>query len=297
MRLFLKNSGYFIKEAYGLFRLNLLTNVLSLVSTMLIFTVLSLGIAGWWISNEVVDVLEGQAMTSIYLDEGTEMELDAILEEISSVIGVRDAQYISAEMAYTRMEEVLGEGAKVLTLYDENPFQAFVEVAIDTQYLELTLAALDNMEAVTTVRDNRAVLTRLKEISSVLNLLSYLVLTSVGFTTFIIMSHIIRQGIYHHREQINTLILLGASKAFIATPFFVQGVGLTLVGGLMSIVMTYGALSSLYPMLAGPLPFIPLPDLTSVMNNITITMIFLSLLLGFAGSMLGMKSLKSVSGA
>ena len=46
-----------------------------------------------------------------------------------------------------------------------------------------------------------------------------LIILAVSITTIIIISHMIRQGIYNNREQIKTLGFLGASRMFIGFPF------------------------------------------------------------------------------
>ncbi|MCF8019465.1 MAG: permease-like cell division protein FtsX [Vallitaleaceae bacterium] len=293
MKTYIYNFRYFIKESIDIFRLNLISNIFSLLSTGLIFFVLTLIIAGWNISSSVTQAIKGESEISVYFQEGlTDAEIKEMTKSITNVQGVKSVNLINEEEAYERMERVLGDDAQVLSFFEDNPFDAFLEVGIELSEIDIIVGRLSQMEYVDLVRDNKEVLNRLSHMSDVLNLISYLALTAVGITTLVIMSHIIRQGIYHHREQINTLELLGAPKYFIALPFYIEGIGMTLTGGLLSLILSHFVLSEIYTQVSGPLPFIPMPDQGSVMQNLILMIIGLSLILGFLGSAFGVSSSK-----
>lgn len=293
MKTYIYNFRYFIKESIDIFRLNLISNIFSLLSTGLIFFVLTLIIAGWNISSSVTEAIKGESEISVYFQEGlTDLEIKEMTKSITNVSGVKSVNLVNEEEAYARMERVLGDDAQVLSFFEDNPFDAFLEVGIELSEIDTIVGRLSQMEYVELVRDNKEVLNRLSHMSDVLNLISYLALTAVGITTLVIMSHIIRQGIYHHREQINTLELLGAPKYFIALPFYIEGIGMTLTGGLLSLILSHFVLSEIYTQVSGPLPFIPMPDQGSVMQNLILMIIGLSLILGFLGSAFGVSSSK-----
>ena len=98
-------------------------------------------------------------------------------------------------------------------------------------------------------------------------------MATVSVTTVITISHIIKSGIYNNREQINTLRLLGAPEAFIAFPFLIEGLILTMAGAMAASVLAVLALKAFYSQMAGPLPLT-------------------SLVLGVIGSIFGLLSAK-----
>ena len=293
MKTYIYNVHYFIKESIDIFRLNLISNIFSLLSTGLIFFVLALIIAGWNISSSVTEAIKGESEISVYFQEGlTGLEIKELTNSITKVRGVKAVNLVNEDEAYGRMERVLGVDAQVLSFFDENPFDAFLEVGIELNEIDAIVNQISQMANVDLVRDNKEVLNRLSQMSDVLNLVSYLALVAVGITTLVIMSHIIRQGIYHHREQINTLELLGAPKYFIALPFYIEGIGMTLMGGLLSLVLSHFVMNEIYVQISGPLPFIPMPDQGMIMQNLILMIIGLSLILGFLGSAFGVSSSK-----
>lgn len=289
------NIGYFFKEAKTIIRLNLLSNVFSFLSTGLIFFILALVISGWWVSNQVVQAVEGEAEISVYFREKLDnTDVMNLTEKIRGVTGVREARLINEDEAYRRMEKILGKEARVLESFDENPFSPFIEVNIRMEEVDPIMEELSIMKDIEHVRDNREVLERLRHISGALEVLGYIVVTAVGITTMVIISHIIRMGIYDSREQINTLRLMGAPEIFIAFPFLLEGLFITFAGGVLASALAAFVLKLLYIQLAGPLPFIPFPSREALTSNLAVLIMLLSAVLGAAGSLFGISSAKSV---
>jgi cell division transport system permease protein len=296
MKTIILNAGYFLKEVKTMLRLNLLSNILTLFSTGLIFFILAMIISGWWVSNHVVNVVQGEAEINVYLDEkivNTNTGVRQMVESIKGIEGARAARVVDKDEAHRRMVEILGKEASVLNKFDDNPFSSFVELKINLEEIDPVLEKLNHMVGVEYVRDNREVLDRLRNIAGVLRLVGFLVVVAVGISTLIIVSHIIRLGISNNKEQINTLRLLGAPEIFIAFPFILEGLLLILGGGILAVALAAFAIEYLYAQMAGPLPFIPLPPREALVSGMVIVVMSLSAVLGIVGSLLGLPSAKN----
>ncbi|MEL7565481.1 MAG: permease-like cell division protein FtsX [Dehalobacterium sp.] len=287
----LYNAGYFLKEIKTMIRLNLLSHIFSFFSTGLIFFLLALVISGWWISNQVIEAVQGEAEIDVYFDESLDNTgATRLVEMIGELEGVREARIVSESEALRRMEDILGKEARVLEYFDDNPFSAFIEVKIYLEEIDPVLAKLNRMTGIEHIRDNREVLERLRSIGAVLRILGYLVIVGTGISTLVIISHIIRLGIYNHREQINTLRLLGAPETFIAFPFLLDGLLVTLSGGILAAVLGVFSLREFYLQMAGPLPFLPLPPRESLQMSLIMLIPSLGIGLGLVGSLFGLLS-------
>lgn len=291
MKNIIKNLDYFLKETKTIIRLNFLSNVFSIFSMGLIFFMLSMVISGVWISSQMVELIEEEAEINIYYDENLEeTKILDIVNKIEAINGVREVSIIDEEKAYKRMEEIMGKDASILEYFDHNPFSAFIEVKIDLVEMDLIIEQIEEISNIDYIRDNQSVLNRLRSISNIIKILGTLLVVAVGVATLVITSHIIRQGIYNNKEQINTLRLLGAPESFIVLPFFLEGLLLTLIAGVFAVVMGTLVLKYIYVQTKGPLPFIPLPSLDDlIIGNIVITL-FISIILGFIGSFFGLAS-------
>ena len=294
MKNFFYNTGYFLKEVKTIIRTNLLSNIFSLFSTSLILFILTMVIAGWWISSQVVETIQGESEINVYFNESIgNIGALKMVESIKGIDGVREVRMVAKQEAYNRMEKILGKDASVLRFFDDNPFSPFLEVKIHLEKMDPLLKSIGLVEGVGYVRDNRDVLNRIRNISVVLRILGYLVIAAVGISTLVIISHIIRLGIHNNSDQINTLRLLGAPSTFIAFPFLLEGLLLTLGGGVLALALAAFALKYVYAQLAGPLPFIPLPSREVLVSGLVILVTSLSAFLGIAGSLFGLASARN----
>lgn len=294
MKNIIYNIGYFLREVKTIIRLNLMSNIFSLLSTGLIFFILAMVVSGWWVSNEVVETIQGEAEVNVYFREGLdETEVTELIDDIKGISQVTEARLVDEDEAYGRMDKILGEEAQVLEYFEDNPFSPFIEVKINIEGIDPILKEMGYMMGIEHVRDNREVLGRISSIAGALRILGYLVVTAVGISTMVIISHIIRMGIYENREQINTLRLMGAPETFISFPFILEGLLLTFGGGALASAMMVFLLKYLYSWMAGPLPFIPLPPLGSITSQIVMLVMSLSVFMGVAGSYFGLSSAKS----
>lgn len=293
MKNILYNLGYFLKEVKTLLRLNLLSNILSILSTGLIFFILAMMISGWWVSGEIVEAIQGEAEISIYYVESTDQ--DAVLrliDKIKSIHGVREVKLVDENEAYERMADILGKEANVLKYFNANPFSPFIEVRIQVEEMNDITEKVSTFMDVEYVRDNKEILEKLQSIARIISVVGYLIVTAAGISTLVIIAHIIRMGIHDNKEQINTLRLMGAPESFVAFPFFLEGLVITLGGGIIASAMTYFAIKYVYSQMTGPLPFIPLPQSTSLIWNVVTLVMLLGTVLGIVGSGFGLASSK-----
>lgn len=294
MKLFIYNLEYFTKEVKKIIGLNLLSNIISLISTGLILFVLSIVLVGLAISNGLVEKLKEEAEISAYFNENVNGNMiDAIISEIGHIEGVSNVNYVTKEESYDRMKEVLGEEAMVLMLFNENPFEAYLEVIIHLEDHNLVLEDVKNVSGISYVRDNQEMLDKIQGITNGISIISALVLVAVGATTLVILSHIIRQGIYNNKDQIDTLCLLGAPNSFIGFPFVIVGILLTLGGGILATILINVLLNSGYNQIGNAISFIPLPSKNILATNISYFILGISVLLGLVGSLFGLSSISS----
>ena len=291
MKNFTSNSGYFLKEAITMIRQSRFSNVLSILSICLILFILAMVFSGWQVSNHVADVIRGEAEINVFYDEGIgENGVSQLMEKLKGLTGVREARLVDKSEAYTRMVEMLGDEAKVLKIFDENPFSPMIEVKINLDKIDPVLNELEHITGIDHVQNNKAVLERLRDINGMLRLFGLLVLTAVGISTLIIISQIIRLGIQNNSEQINTLRLLGAPELFIAIPFLLEGLLLTLSGGILALALAVYVLNQIYDQITGHLSFIPLLSAQTLTTGMAVVVMSLSLILGIGGSLIGLIS-------
>lgn len=294
MKNMIYNMGYFLREVRTIIRLNRMSNIFSLLSIGLIFFILAMVVFGWRASNMVVGAIQEEAEVSVYFSEQLkEAEISELVESIGRIPQVKEARLVDEDEAYGRMEKILGKEARVLEYFEDNPFSPFIEVKIEIGGMDAILKEMSYLLGIEHIRDNREVLERISSIAAALGILGSLVVTAVGISTMVIISHIIRMGIYENREQINTLRLMGAPESFIGFPFMLEGLLLTIGGGAFASAMLALLLKYMYSWVSGPLPFIPLPSLGSMTSQLTMFIMLLSVAMGLAGGYFGLSTARS----
>ncbi|HAS73852.1 MAG TPA: hypothetical protein DCS67_06885, partial [Clostridiales bacterium UBA8960] len=135
-----RNVAYYLSEVKTIFRLNGLSSVLSIISLALIFFITALTLSGWWMSTQLMDALKNEAEISAYFPQNTNAyTLEALQEEITKINGVKKVTLVSAEEAYERMSNILGQEARILSQFDENPFETYFEINIEIEELDAIL--------------------------------------------------------------------------------------------------------------------------------------------------------------
>lgn len=293
MKSFIYNLGYFLREVFKNIRITPLSNIFSLIGTALILFLLSLILISWSIGDNVISSLQEEAQISAYfMADVEENRMQSLVAELKNTDGVTDAIYIDSSQAYELNKQLLGDEADILELFDYNPFEGYIDIRINLDKMDAVINRVSALNEIEYVRDNRELLNQLRGIVNAIKLLGAIVALAVGITTIIIISHMIRQGIYNNKEQINTLRLLGAPDWFIGLPFVLTGVLLTLLGGLVTVGLVILLLNKGYNQLSDYIMFLPLPAASILEENISLIIIAVSGGLGLFGSLFGLSSIK-----
>ena len=286
----ISNTKYYLREVSTLLKRDLSTNILSTLSLGFIFFIISLVISLGISSQFMIDEISSQAQISIYYNENFDPNL--IKDELKIIPGVNVINYINSEEANARMQEVLGSDKRILELFDHNPFSPYLEVFIELDQLDEIVQKSKDIHGVELVRDNQEVLDKLKNLLNILTVLGVFIFIAISVATLVITAHIIRQGVYINKEAIATLKLLGAPSYFIYIPFVINGIFMTLLAGIGSVVLVYFSNSYIYSKISGVLPFIILPKFSALILTLVLFNGIISIILGFLGSILGIKTTK-----
>lgn len=291
---FLRNIGYFLSEVKTIFVLNGFSSALSMVSLTLIFFVVLLAVSGWQVSTDLVNSLQNQAEISVYYgDSISGSSVEGLEKSIRSIDGVKNVTAVTAKEAYGNMSQILGPDASVLSNFEQNPFDGYLEVNIAIDKLAPILKAVEKTAGVDYVRDNQTVLEKLRNIANVVTTLGIIIAIAVSASTFIITSHIIREGVHSHRDQINTLKLLGAPDWFIYSPFIIEGVLLTTVSGVASGAL-YGVFVNRFDrFVSDSIPFLPAVNIAAIVQSSVIGMLIASAIMGFGASVFGLRMVQT----
>ncbi len=284
------NLTYYFKEAFTVAGKDRSSHIMSILSLAMIFFILSMTMGVSVTLNYLSKTMEQEAEISVYYADDS--ALDSLIDKLYSIEGVKEINKVSDTEAKDKMTELLGDDSRVLALFDYNPFSPYLEVKVDIAETEHIVNEANSIDDIEFIRDNKEVLSKIKDLSAWFSLAGAFIMLAVGIATVVLTSHIIRQGIYINRNEIGTLKLLGAPDMFIYFPFIVNGILVSVIAGLLSLLLTFGAVSNLYSSVSGTVPFLTLPIKKSLLTNLAIFTVATSFFLGLTGALTGIASTK-----
>jgi cell division transport system permease protein len=190
-------------------------------------------------------VRENIGFSVVLQDNATEADIAWVRKQLDVSPYVRETKFISKEDAEYELREMLGEDFVAFLGY--NPLPVSIEVKLRYRYA--------NNDSIRVIEKDLKEFKQVKEVSyqkSLINLvndninkISALLLLFSGllfFVSFAQINNTIRLSIYSRRFLINTMKLVGATRAFITRPFVVKSA----LHGVISAVIAMLLLFSLF---------------------------------------------------
>ena len=227
---------------------SMVKNRLMSVASIGVLTVCLLitGVAGLFTLNvgSLMDYLGSQNETVVYLKEDlTEEGLAAVDSALRSISGLREVTYVSKEEALERMKESMGDSAYLFDVFEgsENPFLANYRVVLDDvsdlPEIQPQLEAIEGVESVGAPMQLSQMFTSVHQGVSAVCVVLVAVL---GFVSVVVISNTIRLTVFARRKEINIMKYVGATNGFIRLPFFLEGITVGLIAGLISTALVLG---------------------------------------------------------
>ena len=218
----------------------------------------------------IVLVLVGSAsllvrnMTGILDDFGAELQLTAYLEastseeeqrllaeRVAAAPGVDHVEVVTKKQALQRFERIAG-GPELLVGLDENPLPASLEIhlrpeARTTEAIGILESALDGLPGIEELAQGQEWIEGYSRAVALVRTGALGISIVLGMAALLIVANTIRLAIYARRDELEILALVGASRTFVRVPFMLEGTLQGLLGGLIALLVVYGAYEMLLP--------------------------------------------------
>ncbi|MDR1680915.1 MAG: permease-like cell division protein FtsX [Prevotellaceae bacterium] len=186
---------------------------------------------------------------SVILDNSVS-EADAawVRKELDAAPFVRHTRYISKEQAAKEMEQLLG--ADFLATFGHNPLPVSIEANLTAAYANAdSIAAIEQqLQALPHIREVSYQYTLIDAINKNINKIGLVMLVFIVllfFISVVLINSTIRLSIYSKRFLINTMRLVGATRAFIRRPFLTRSIWQGIIAGTIAILLIAGMLYAL----------------------------------------------------
>jgi len=233
---------YFLSDAVDEWRWSPGVNLLAIAT--LAFALFIAGLVLLVLSNVagVLGSIQDEAPVQVFLRDGASPEARADAEaRMRAVPGVAGVRFVDKDEALRRFRKSFGDLADLANEIGSNPLPASLEATLapgpqGAEAADAVVRVLQGNEAVEEVRYDRAWRDRLEAVLLAARGggagLAILVFAAVAF----VMANVLRLAVYARREEIEIMLLVGATPGFVRGPFLVAG----LLQGLIASIVALG---------------------------------------------------------
>lgn len=193
--------------------------------------------------DHILQGVRGDIDVVVYLEEDIHAEDQALLyKDLGSMVGVRAVHYIDRESALERFRTELGDDAELLDALSSNPLPASFEVSLaaevqDAARLHAFSTSVAEYPGVEEVVASVEWVQRLDRFSQIFMLVTAVIGIIVLVSAVFVISNTVRLTVQESADQVEIMKLVGATNAFIRTPFVIGGALQGAAAGIIAMVV------------------------------------------------------------
>ncbi len=246
---------YFLQSAFRSIRKNYLMTFASIF--VLIACMLIIGSA-YLCSANIAAFMEGlgdQNEIVAYIDDDVaEEERSSLEDEIKDVSDFITVEYVTKDKALEEYRNRFGEDGEYLSWFygEENPLRNEFRIHVDKAHLEefeAISAKIADLDGIANISSSQDVVDMLISLKRVMDILGFWIMLILAIVSWFIVSNTIKLAMYSRRHEINIMKYVGATNAFIRTPFMLEG----MIIGICAAVISFALQWIVYVYLLQPL--------------------------------------------
>lgn len=286
---------YTIKQAFIQFGRNLNMAFISIFAITCMMLILSLFFILVINVNTAAETIKGDydSIEIFLLDETTEEQANAIIDDMNDEDGVSDVYYKSKEEAMAEFKGRWGENGYLLDSLQDNPLPNSVVIMIDdlekADDLANKAATFDGIED---VKYYKSTVDKLLKATHFIQVAAIIIMIFLIVVSVIVVSNTIKLTVFNRADEISIMKYVGATNWFIRGPFLVEGIIIGVISSGVSIGITAVVYQNLidaigaevYSMLS--MPVVPMPFL---IYNFAWIFMALGISIGSCGSIISMR--------
>jgi cell division transport system permease protein len=205
--------------------------------------------------ERVLERFGEEVRVSAYLADSLALEeQEALALRVQQLPGVESVAWVSEQAALERFRQSPFGRAALLEGLDENPLPASLEIVLapeqrNSRGLEALQAALGELPGIEELGYGHEWVEGYARAVALLRGAALAIGGVLALATLLIVANTIRLSVHARRDEIEILALVGAGRAFVATPFLIEG----LLEGAVAGVLALGGLAFAFQLATGGL--------------------------------------------
>lgn len=241
---------YILRETFHSIRRNPWLSVASVLTIMVSLVILGFSIFFMVNADNMATTFESELEIAVFTDKSvTPQQLGTLKLDIERMPQVSSVTIVSKEQALVEFGKTMKSSGNNLLddLGGINPFPDRLTVkAADPQVVKDIAMRIQGFSGVENVVYGKDFIDKLLPFTRWLRWVGIGVIVAFAIASIVLISINIKMNIFSRRREIQIMKLVGATNGFIRWPFFIEGMFLGLVGGLLAsatVGVTYDWLS------------------------------------------------------
>lgn len=246
--------------------------------------------------NIFIDKVGDESQVVIFLDETLSVDdINQIHQKLLQIQNIKNVNYESKEMAMQKYLESMGENSELFSDITSDVLRnSFIFNIKDLAKFEQTMFEIEKIDGIARIRERREVIERIRDISKIVLMLAVAIIAIFIIISILIITNTVRTSVSFRRTEISIMKYVGATDFFIKMPYFIEGIIIGIVAGLIALVLTYYAYNEIIaPIIFDFGLFAPL-SINSKMFTFALFYIISGTIIGIVGSVFPVKKYTNV---
>ena len=212
--------------------------------TMLAIAIALVLPAALWLTLDSARLLDAEldesATLTVYLDTGVASgEAERIEQAVSADNDVQSTRFVSAEQGMADFQQSLGV-EDALSGLEDNPLPGSIVVrpgSVDPDLMQTLAERLESLAGVDEVRVDLAWVERLRHLAALGTRVALALGVLFGLGVLLVVGNTIRLSVESRRREIEVVMLIGATHAFVRRPFLYSGAWYGFGGGVLALAL------------------------------------------------------------
>ena len=248
--------------------------------------------------DSMVNYLGSQNETVVYLDpECDDATAQAVGEKLAAMPGVTNVQFVSKQDVLNTYRNYMEDYSSLWDEFEnDNPFKANYRVSIaDLSQMESMSKQMQAIQGVYSVTAPIEMTQTFVEVQRAVTKVGQIVILVLMAVSIITVGSTIRLSVFARRREIEIMKYVGATNRMVTLPFFVEGLTMGLISGILTaavslgcysyVVNAAGGLGGIWQMLMGR----ALVPVANVLPTIVVTSLLSGAIVGGVGSMFSIR--------
>jgi len=241
----IRRFGYTLKQAFlQVFRNKAmsLASVFAITAMLLILGVFFMIVVN---INTAAAMIEQDydSIEVFLLDETTEDEAQALMDEMEMEPGVDGTVYRTKDEAMIELKTRWGESGYLLDSLTENPLPNSIIIKIgDLEAADAIAEKANTLQGIEDVKYYKETVDKLMKATNFIQLSAIIIMVFLIIVSIVVVSNTIKLTVFNRSREINIMKYVGATNWFIRGPFLVEGI----IIGLLSAGVSLGLCTLVY---------------------------------------------------